>query len=394
MFAASEVGVAARGAVPALSDVADDRLSHVNGEGISTYVRRVLEQGCIVPTPERQKIAIGTSPDGKPVMLPASGTNVLVSGDPRSGKSWLGGVVAEQLIERGYRLCVLDPEGDHCTLCDRPSVLVFGRDLALPDPQALPALLRPSGLNVVLTLVSLSHGDKLAYVDRVLAVLENARIRTGLPHWTMVDEAHYFFGRESPRATHLAHGAGNTLLMTFRPSLLSPAAYATIGAHLLLHTSVDEERYFVDGVLRAGDLGDDSATGALDALRPGVAGLLAPNRTPRWQLFTPRPRVTSHVHHARKYIDEMLPPEKGFFFHGTPERVVARNVAQFCDAVSRVPAESLRHHMLGGDFSRWAGDTLGDEPLAAGLAKLEQTARVSGRLNRSEVLQHVRDRYA
>jgi hypothetical protein len=73
---------------------------------------------------------------------------------------------------------------------------------------------------------------------------------------------------------------------------------------------------------------------------------------------------------------------------------VAEALRRLGIAVSRVPIGSLRHHMLAGDFSRWGRDVLGDEALAAGLAKLEHTARASGRPSPAEVLQHVRDRYA
>jgi hypothetical protein len=41
----------------------------------------------------------------------------------------------------------------------------------------------------------------------------------------------------------------------------------------------------------------------------------------------------------------------------------------------------------------WARDVLGDEPLAAGLTKVEENARTSGRVNPIEVLRHVRHRY-
>jgi hypothetical protein len=62
--------------------------------------------------------------------------------------------------------------------------------------------------------------------------------------------------------------------------------------------------------------------------------------------------------------------------------------------VKRVPTGSLRHHLVAGDFFRWARDVLGDASLAAGLAKLEENSRTSGRTNPAEVLAHVRDRYA
>jgi hypothetical protein len=93
-------------------------------------------------------------------------------------------------------------------------------------------------------------------------------------------------------------------------------------------------------------------------------------------------------------MDQLLPQGRGFYFQGTPVPVLARNVVEFCDAIASVPVESLRRHLLAGDFARWAKDVLGDEPLAAGFRKLEHTARTSGRVSAAELLRHVYDRYA
>ena len=79
--------------------------------------------------------------DGGPVSVPGSGMHVMVSGDPKSGKSWIAGLITERLLDRGYRLCVLDPEGDYLALAERPEVLAFGDRLTLPPAPTIPGLL-------------------------------------------------------------------------------------------------------------------------------------------------------------------------------------------------------------------------------------------------------------
>jgi hypothetical protein len=54
---------------------------------------------------------------------------------------------------------------------------------------------------------------------------------------------------------------------------------------------------------------------------------------------------------------------------------------------------SLHHHLLSGDFSRWAADTLGDAQLALRLRKLEDTTRVGAAPSREEIMAHVRELY-
>lgn len=101
------------------------------------------------------------------------------------------------------------------------------------------------------------------------------------------------------------------------------------------------------------------------------------------------------MHHARKYADSRLPDDKAFRFLYTEDGapLLAHNAADFYRAVETVAFDSLRHHMIAGDFSRWVAGVLGDEYLAAGLRKLERTAAAGTSPNREEILAHIRDRY-
>ncbi|HLK10574.1 MAG TPA: HAD hydrolase family protein [Candidatus Binatia bacterium] len=391
----AELGVAARGAVPAVAAAADERLSHPGGAGVAHYVDALLAAGAAAPTPPRRRIVLGQD-DGGPVTLPGSGTNVMISGDPRSGKSWLAGLVAEQLIDEGYRLCVLDPEGDHLCLGRRPRVLVLGHDLPLPAPPAVPHLLAEKRLSVVLSLAALPQRDKLAYACDVLDAIGPAQTATGVPHWTMVDEAHYFFHEAASSCRHAAGRAGSLLLVTYRPSLVAAEVYASVQAHLITRTAIDEERYFVTALLRSRHptgLVDGDALRGIGGTRVGL--LRSGDTAPCWTIFTPGVRSTAQAHHGRKYADLPVAENKAFrFLHadGTGP-TLARSVAEFHAAVRAVPLASLRHHLIAGDFSRWAADVLRDEPLARGLRKLEETARTGGVAHREEILAHLADRY-
>lgn len=394
LFAASGTAVAARGAVPSVAAVADEQLSHPNGEGVAGYVRHLLAARCLVPSPTRHRIVLGATGDGQPVTLPASGCNVLVSGDPRSGKSWLGGLVAERLIEAGYRLCLIDPEGDHVALGGRPQVLAFGHALPLPAVEVVADLLGTKSRSLVLNLAGLAHADKVDYVERLVCMLGEMRRATGIPHWTIVDEAHYFFHETASCARGFDEATGSTMFLTYRPSQLAAAVVGAVGAHLIMRTEVEEERYFLHALLAAEGLSDPGATDALAAIEPPLVGMLRRGAAPRWQLFAPETRITPHIHHARKYVDELLPVEKAFHFRLTPLPVVARNVTEFRHAASTIPEASLAHHLNAGDFSRWAAQVLGDETLAAGFRKLEETSRTTHRVSALEVLRHIEERYA
>lgn len=395
LFALAEVGVAARGSVRAVARVADDHVSLPGPAGIAQYLRRLREHGWHLPTPARHALELGRTRDGAAARLPLGG-NILVSGDPRSGKSWLGGLVAERLVDAGYSLCVVDPEGDYATLGQRPGVLVLGRGIPLPAPAVVSRLFRRAGCSLVLTLTGLGQEERCRYACAVIEALAAERRQCGLPHWILADEAQYFFHDGASCCASLVGETGNLVLVTYRPSLLAESVHATVTTHLVTRTVVDEERYFVDGLLRSHGPTGIVPPDALAALRMPIAGLLRQTPDgPRWEVFEPGARVSPHTHHQRKYADGTLPAEKGFAFRLPGDGVVraARSIAEFCDAVRAVPIASVQHHLLAGDFSRWAADVLGDAPLAAGLAKLERGAAAGASPSPDEIVAHVEDRY-
>jgi hydroxymethylpyrimidine pyrophosphatase-like HAD family hydrolase len=396
LLAVAEVGLAPRNSVPAVAAMADDRLAHPGGAGVARYVYDVLERGGILPTPHRHRLTLGHKADGPPALFPASGTNALICGDPRSGKSWLAGLLAEQLIEKGYRLCIIDPEGDYVQLGRRSKILSLGYDLSLPAPSVVPRILSDEPLSVVLNLSALSPGDQNVYVDRLLAALEEPRAVTGIPHWVVIDEAHYFFHRWNTVGKRIQRRTGNFILITYRPSLIAAEVYSHLSAYLFTKTTVDEERYFITALLQTRGPADLSSRDALKELEMPRAGMLIGEESgSRWEVFTPGPRVTNHAHHARKYADTRLADDKAFRFLNTdsPAPVVAHNVMEFHDAVQMVSLESLRHHLSAGDFSRWAADVLGDEQLARGLRKLERIMPIKATPDRKEILAHIEDHY-
>ena len=395
LFAVAEVGVAARGAVPGLAAVADEHLSQPGSAGIAHWVQRMLVHEAQVPTPPRRRIECGTLDDGTVVTLPSSGTDVLVSGDPKSGKSWVAGLVAERLLEQGYGLLVIDPEGDYIALAERCGVLGLGLDLPLPAPEAVGRLLR-QGWSVVVHLSTRAAEERAAYVQQLLGIVAVTQARTGLPHWTLVDEAHYWLGERALALPALAARSGNLLLVTYRPSLVAPSVVERAGAHLVLRTSVEDERYFVTTQLQTRGPENVCPAAALAALDPSNVGLLL--RGPagvHWQVFTPAPRASRHVHRGRKYAESHVGEERAFRFLDPDGGVVetARCVREFCGAVQLVPATSLRRHLLGGDFSRWARDVLEDDTLAGGLCKLEETTRAGAPASRGEIVAHVEALY-
>jgi hydroxymethylpyrimidine pyrophosphatase-like HAD family hydrolase len=394
LFAIAELAVAARGSVPGVAAAADERLSRQDAPAVAQYIHWVLEQEGLLSTPARHDLPLGRSADGTPATLPVSGMNVMVSGDPRSGKSWILGVLAEELIERDYRVCVIDPEGDYVQLGQRPHVIALGADVPLPDPSVLVQLLRTPA-SLVLNLTSIPQTEQRGYVDAALRALVASSAGTGLPHWILVDEAHYFFHAHCEGVQYLTDTV-NFAFATYRPSLMAAEVVDRVNAHFIAATTVEEERYFVSALLASRGPRDLMAGDALNQIKkPRVGLLIEHGEHPRWQVFAPAGRLTGSAHHGRKYADTRLPEHQAFhFLHADGAPAVAHNVIEFREAVQTVPMASLRHHVLNGDFSRWAAGVLGDEALAHGLHKLERTAGTGATIDRSEILDLITDHYS
>lgn len=396
LFALAELAVAARGSVPAVAAAADDRMRLPGAAGVADWVRGLLERGGRMPTPRRLAIALGCADDGTLAVLRPDGGNVLVSGDPGSGKSWVAGLAAEYVMEAGYRVCVFDPEGDHAAVGHRPGAIVLGREIALPGAADLGTVIADAGVSLVVDLASLPYAKKRQYVGRGLASICAERARSGIPHTIIVDEAHHFFGAGAHPSADAAVQTGNVLLVTYRPSLIAPELLESIGAFILTQTTMEQERYFLDALLRTRGPADLDVSTALRALESQRSGLLSrEDGVPRWQTFVTRPRLSPQTIHTRRYANIALPPEKGFFFRLPDDGTVAaaRTLEEFDHALASVPTASLHHHVARGDFSRWAREVLGDADLAAGLAKVEATSGTGAPVERDELRRHLHARY-
>ena len=270
------------------------------------------------------------------------------------------------------------------------------RDEEPPRLSDVARALRHPDTSIVIDLSTLTHEEKLAYVRELLPVLATLRRNTGFPHWTVVDEAHYFLNQpEVERRVDFELAA--YVLITYRPSHLHPELLRATGSIIVTPLTYPDE------VLALGTLcgaeGAESAWGeVLGSLGIDEAAVLpraaADGHLP--QRFTIAPRLTAHVRHRAKYLEVPMPPERAFHFtcNGQDFGAPARTLKEFVHMQERLPPEALEGHAQRGDFSRWIAKVFGDQPLAAAIRKVEDRFR-KGRVQQlSEALiKPIRERY-
>jgi len=379
LLRACEVGVAVAWGSPVLREAADQVLAGAGPPAVAGFLRAHAWDEERLPTlSRRHRLLLGRQAGGDPVFLGLHGRNLLITGEPMSGKSWLAGLLAEQLVLQGYSLCVVDPEGDYAELGALPGVHVLGGGDPPPSARDLERLFAYPDTSVVIDLSCEPNEAKTAYVRWLMVQLGDLRRRGGYPHHVLLDEAHYFLsGAPGGVAADLARGG--YLLVSYQASRLDPATLAACEALFVTRASDEREAGFLRELCGRGEeaAGWNRLLGRLEldeaVLLPGAeeAGA-SPLR------FRLAPRLTHHVRHEHKYLDAPLAEPQGFRFVRGARRV-ARTLREFIEVLDCAPSAELDEHLRRGDFSRWVSGVFRDRALADRLAELEELHRL-GRL--------------
>ncbi|OGK98418.1 MAG: hypothetical protein A3D33_14530, partial [Candidatus Rokubacteria bacterium RIFCSPHIGHO2_02_FULL_73_26] len=344
-------------AVPELKDHADFIFPGADGSGVARAITGPILGGLLpVARSSRHRLAIGwVAETAEPVEIPERGVNVLIQGDPLSGKSWLAGVLIERLLGRRYAVCVVDPEGDYQVLAPLPGVSwVETRSLQVWD-RALERFDQDPAACVILDLSTLEQADKAALIAAGIGLLRERRRRAGPPHWVVLDEAHYWLGAAGIPDAVLGLEDKGFCLVTYCASRLRPSVLAAVDVFLLARTAAAAQLDCLREVLARVPADTADLAAVLPGLPMGEFLLLRTELAgPRTRTFTAAPRMTSHVRHLGKYADGRLPEARRFFFRAPDGRLVATagSLGEFFQGVGIVGDDVLAFHAARGDFSR------------------------------------------
>jgi hydroxymethylpyrimidine pyrophosphatase-like HAD family hydrolase len=371
---ACEVGVAVGWGSPALRSVADEVIEGTGPAAAASYIRGLAIRSRLSATQMgRRKLFLGHDHLGQRVDLAVRGRTILIAGEPGTGKSWLAGLICEQLILHGYCVTVIDPEGDYRSLVSLPSVVVLGGEDPPPGARELARTLRYPDVSVVVDLSKLSHRDKVDYLRGLLPHLSALRRRTGLPHKIVIDEAHYYLHSPDSAALIDAELAGY-VVVTYRISGLAPAVRELCGGVVLVTRETDRAEASALLDLCAPKPTHLASAATLARLAVNEAALLPGSDESQGTVrrFALAPRLTTHVRHRVKYLDMPVPETQAFVF--TENRRAGarvRTLKDFMGLLESLPTASIEGHLARHDFSRWIGDVFRDQPLAVHIHAVE-----------------------
>lgn len=374
-----EVGVAVNWGSEALKKAADHVLPGEGPSSVAKYLIDLADRGFLpVPVATRRQLTLGHTDEGQSLALAIRGRNVLVAGEPKSGKSWVAGLLCEQLILYGYSVCVIDPEGDYTSLEVLPGVSVMGGRDPLPRPKDLVRALRHSDVSIVIDLSHTGQERKIEYVRSLLPALAGLRRRTGLPHRIVLDEAHYFL--QDPEARRLLDFelSGYTFV-TYRASILCPESLRASQAILVTRESDPAEVRSLKSLCTCATRTETEWIEALSNLVIGEAVALPVTEEARGDIrrIHLAPRLTPHVRHLAKYIDIPVEESRAFVFWSdagqTGQR--ARRLGELAKVLDHEPAGRFDGHLRRKDFSRWIIGVFGDYQLGSDISRIEDHYR-------------------
>lgn len=392
-----EVAAAVGNALPAIKARADIVLRRHDGRGVAELIDGYLLDDLAGTRSlfSRYSVQLGTRASGAPLTVPVYDANILVLGSSGSGKSTLSGVLIERLLDQGYQVCVIDPEGDHSAL---DPLVVAGSAQARPTLEAITIALERNPAGVVVNLVALSLADKLRFAADLLARIFAFRATHGRPRWLLLDEAHHLLpSGPAPGTGALPQDVEGVGLVTLKADLLAAKALEHVTHLFVVGADAEEQiRLFAD----ARGLSLPDLAGAHESeLLEGEALLLtiSAERLGRLRRFRVAPRRSDHQRHARKYARGDLGPDQSFYFRGSEGKLNLRayNVHAFMEMAGGVDPDTWMYHLQRGEISDWFEKKVKDAESAAQIREIERDAADLGaEETRAQVLRLIGARYS
>ena len=392
-----EVGVAVAWGSAPLQAAADEVIDGDGPAAVARYLVAAASRPRLASARlARRSLLLGREHRGDPVRLAIRGRTILITGEPGTGKSWLAGLLCEQLILQGYSLAIVDPEGDYVSLASLPGVIHLGGTDGPPSARELSRVFQHPDASVVIDLSKLDHLEKVGYVRGLMPLLNALRRQNGLPHKILLDEVHYFLADLGDPDLFDPELAGY-ILVTYRSSTLAPAVGAAPDTIAIALRETDPTEIESIAATRCEPALLESLTALLSGLQPNEALLLPGPDEARGAVrrFILAPRLTEHVRHRSKYLDMPVGEAHAFRFNG-PGHIGprARSLKEFTGMLSALPAERLDGFLARHDFSRWLEEVFRDRALATRVRDLEGRRAGDGpRDAAAAIAQAIRARY-
>jgi HAD superfamily hydrolase (TIGR01484 family) len=371
-------------ALPSVKEACDIVLSSDHGAGVAELISRIMDEDVHLLSCSRSGVLLGTDRNDEEIWL-EPGQSMIIAGGSGSGKSNFAILLTERMSQRGFELCVVDPEGDYADLDD---AVTIGDDRVVASVGEAARLLRRPGVSVVVGTLPIDLPERQQYFRRLLPPLLDLKAATGRPHWLIVDEAHHFVPRHGgPALDGLAPRLPGTVFISPDPKWLAVDVLRQADALLAFGGAAS-------GIVLAFVKEAGLAQPSIPRRGPDEALYWARSLPGRCRALKVQAARQSHNRHKGKYAAGDVGEAHSFYFRRKSGECVgrARNLAEFVALVSRVPDDVWERHLRAGDFAAWFLDVIRDEELAR--TAVEAASRSGGPLEgRRQITDAIEGRY-
>jgi HAD superfamily hydrolase (TIGR01484 family) len=384
-----ECAAAVASAVPMIKQRADIVTPGESGAGTLEIIRRIQKDdlGILNPELRRHDLLLGRRDDGKEIRVPPYGTNILLAGASGGGKSTFAASFMERLGESAYQFCIVDPEGDYDHF---EGSVVFGDSRRIPSEEEVIRLLENPLENAVVNLLGVPLQDRPAFFDRLFSRLLELRIRTGRPHWIVIDEAHHLFPAtwKSPPLL-VPQDLQGVMMITVHPDKVSPVALSIVDSAIAIDASPEAAL-----LPFAAAVGQSMPVVPPREVQPGDAFFWS-RRTAISAWFKSIPPRAHRRRHHRKYAQGELDPDRSFYFRGPGGRLNlrAQNLRLFIQLAEGVDDDTWEYHLRRGDYSCWFRSSIKDDTLADEVAGWERDPGLESREVFRRIKETIEERY-
>jgi HAD superfamily hydrolase (TIGR01484 family) len=385
-----ECAVAVANALPMVKERADFVTIGDHGAGVVELIDKLIisDMSELEPLLTRHEILLGTREDEQEVRLKPYGMNVLLTGTSGSGKSTIATSFLERLVEHGYQFCIIDPEGDYQNF---EGALLLGDTKRAPLVDEVCNLLEKPEQNVIVNLLGVALEHRPTFFKELLPALLKLRLRTGRPHWIVIDETHHLLPSTwAPASETLPQELYGLMLITVHPDQVAPVILASVNMVIAIGESPEQ-------TIRAFSQTIEQNSPKVPAvkLKPGeaIAWCRQPEIEPFW--FRSIPPHTERQRHIRKYAEGEMSADDVFYFRG-PEgklNLRAQNLMIFIQLAEGVDDETWLYHLRQGDYSRWFREAVNDEELANEAEKIEKMTNISPQESRALIKAKIEEGY-
>jgi HAD superfamily hydrolase (TIGR01484 family) len=364
----SECPATVANAVPSIRKLAALTTQAENGAGLAELIGELIAsdlsnlQGRLA----KNVVAIGRASDGTPVTIAPYGSNILIAGPSGSGKSTVTAGIVERLFQQKYQLCIVDPEGDYGTL---PDIITLGNQKHAVTVNEVLAILEDPTRSLNVNLLGIPLSDRPEFFGQLFPSLQSMRMRTGRPHWIVLDEAHHMLPAEWSHVDQaIPQNVGETVLVTVHADHLPPPVLSHVDVVIAVGPSPQATiKSFAD--ITGHPL--VWSEGLTDQRGNAVVWFPGKGQPPfSIQII---PGSAERIRHHRKYAEGNM-HYRSFFFRGPGNRhnLKAQNLTFFSQIADGIDEDTWLFHLRRGDYSRWFRSAVKDRYLAEQAEQIEQ----------------------